>query len=531
MVLVLIAAALVIGIAFFQVSQGLFSALIMALLSILCAAIAFNFYEPLAQWLLYERQPEYADAAALLALFFLSLLVLRILADRFLGANVVMDVWVDRVGGGIIGLVTGMVLVGVLTVALQMLPFGPSIFTYEPYDSALQRDQRLQPFRPDEFTLGLVNMLSAGSLNGEPSQTFVKLHDDLPLELFCARNRVEQFWKDDDKTVKVLVGTRFALPNSLQIAAAYEIDTNSAEAGAFDSVPKNPLLDGNVPDKFVIVRTLVDQNAREEKDNWWRLPGTHFRLVSQNHRSYYPLAARAQKKNGNELELKVPPVEGKLPQITKLFIARPWDNGPSALPVDWVYRIPVGEEPSYMVFRKVAKAEIQKVRKEMPPATMLLAVGQGSPQAAGVAGPQGRIVSGGVSFSAPAGWVPLPPEKAKTKGCFISPDSARGDPKAMIQVDIGGPMELSLPFARDVRAAAQGLAREWGGTVTDDPTTLDGVEALRVRVERPPGQLKPVEGIVCMRDGKVYLIAGSSKDGTAMGQGVEEVRKSWKWVK
>ena len=67
MVLIIIAALLVAGIAFFQIIQGLFSALIMTILTILCAALAFTFYEPLAA-LLHSRQAAYADAGALLAL-------------------------------------------------------------------------------------------------------------------------------------------------------------------------------------------------------------------------------------------------------------------------------------------------------------------------------------------------------------------------------------------------------------------------------------------------------------------------------
>ena len=65
MLLIVVVAALVLGIAFYQVVRGLFSALIMAILSLLCAMLAFNFYEPFAQSLLYSRQPTTADAISL----------------------------------------------------------------------------------------------------------------------------------------------------------------------------------------------------------------------------------------------------------------------------------------------------------------------------------------------------------------------------------------------------------------------------------------------------------------------------------
>ena len=43
MVLIIAAFLLVAGIAFYQAVQGMFSALIMAVLTILCAAVAFEF--------------------------------------------------------------------------------------------------------------------------------------------------------------------------------------------------------------------------------------------------------------------------------------------------------------------------------------------------------------------------------------------------------------------------------------------------------------------------------------------------------
>ena len=99
MLLILIAFALVLGIAFFQVVQGIFSALVMALLSILCAAIAFNYYEPLAEALsLYDRMPAYADMASLIVLFVLPLLTLRIIFDRFLHQNDLMPTQKEKAG-------------------------------------------------------------------------------------------------------------------------------------------------------------------------------------------------------------------------------------------------------------------------------------------------------------------------------------------------------------------------------------------------------------------------------------------------
>jgi len=420
MLFILIALVLVLAIAFYQVVQGLYSSLIMAILTVLAAAAAFNYYEPLAQGMLYERQPAHGDAAALIALFVLPLLGLRLLFDRFLGANVVLGVWADRIGGGLLGIIAGIVLVGTLTVAAQMLPVGGSIMGFTPYGDSLQRKDALFPFHPDEFTVGMVKRLSAGS--GKSDQPFEFIHDDLLLELFCARNTAGHGGRVDaqsdalDVPVKAGSETRENRPLEMYEPPA---DRMSRQQPAWmQNLPKNPLLKGDEPTRTVIVRVRVDELTRENDDpenparSWWLLPATHFRLVTTKGRGFYPVAyliyayegpARLLR-DGKRLEevyieLKqsepgtkepalregwnaVPAPAGEDgPQIGKLIAGRKWENGPSALVVDWVYVIPAGseqeaaggeagpqgEQPAYLAFRRVAKAPIGEAINGMPP--------------------------------------------------------------------------------------------------------------------------------------------------------------------
>ena len=135
------------------------------------------------------------------------------------------------------------------------------------------------------------------------------------------------------------------------------------------------------------------------------------------------------------------------------------------------------------------------------------------------------IVAEGASFSEPAKWVRLTPDKPKMKGWFISPDSDRKAPMAMIKVDVGKPVNA------DLHAMAEAMARNWHGRVLDEKTSLDGVEALRVRVDQPGPGLRPVEGVVALRGGKLYLLMGGAVPGRSVADQVEEVRKGWRWVK
>ncbi len=354
MVLILLATVLILAIAFFQVVQGLFSALIMTVLTILCTAAAFTFYEPLAE-LLYTRQAAYADAGALIALLVIPLLVVRILFDKLIGSNVVIGVWADRVGGGILGLITGMMLVGTLTTALQMLPFGESVFTFEPFDGALQRKQNLAPFYPDRFTVGFMNVLSGGSLSGNRDLT--KTHEDLLLEAHCARNTAGKSGRVD------------ALPDAMKSVRVFQ----APKQRWGEEIPDNPLLPSSVRTRDVIVRVEIDKSARDEADGndsipQWRLPATHFRMVSVSGRNYYPVGYLTYGEDGGWKAHGAPEKNGKA-LVGEIILARPVEG--DKLTVDWVYRIPKVEEedPYYIVFRRVSKSNlITKIEdNKMPP--------------------------------------------------------------------------------------------------------------------------------------------------------------------
>src|SRR6185295_1223686 len=126
--------------------------------------IAFCFYESV-HGLWGEALGEgLGHPLALMLLFLVTLVVLRLLTDKMIKGNVRVPVVLDRVGGGIGGFFSGMVLVGMALIAIQMLPISSDVFGYERLvvspDGAVTRKSLF--FKPDEFTMGLMNMLSNG---------------------------------------------------------------------------------------------------------------------------------------------------------------------------------------------------------------------------------------------------------------------------------------------------------------------------------------------------------------------------------
>ncbi|HUS47119.1 MAG TPA: CvpA family protein [Phycisphaerae bacterium] len=391
MLIQILATLLVLGIAFFQGVQGIFSSLITAVLTVLSAAVALEFYEPLGA-ALYATQPATAEAISLIALFVVPLLAMRALTDWAVRGNVVLgsdiiSVWAGRVVGGVLGMVTGLILVGVLTIAIQMLPLGPSIMGFKPFDGSLAREQGIAPFYPDEFVLGMFQKFSVGPLSGR--HDYYETHDDVLLEAFCARNTVG--WN----------GRVEAPPGSIKVAGVADFDVNTFEPRI--TRDDHPILfDPDAPGgKLIRVSVHVDASARDQ-DGRWRLPGTHFRLVGKKGKSYYPLAGAVTDildNQGKAIQtIVVLRRDAKSVPIPRDLLARftqsakplagkqgRWDRTrlalyaqsppardlasvaretgkpdvrPKTLVVDWIYRIDESETPHHMVFRRIARSEV-----------------------------------------------------------------------------------------------------------------------------------------------------------------------------
>jgi len=285
----------------------------------------------------------------------------------------VIGVWADRIGGGLLGLYTGTVMVGVLAVGVQCMPLGTSIMGYRPFDDSLRRAQRLRPLRPDEFVLGLVG--ACGGLSG--SQRFDILHDDLLLEAFCARNTAGKNGRVD------------APSDSLTVCEVCEPRPDQWEqVTGHQKLPVNPLLpkDVGVEARAIIVHVSVAPAARDE-DNWYRLPATHFRMVTGDGRSHYPVAYLKSR----DAKWVLRPAGGKpdSPRLTQLYFEKQYEKKKPA-DVYWVYvlapipgedvEVDVGmsltggekkkrqemHQPAYVVFRRTARMEAPLVSGNLP---------------------------------------------------------------------------------------------------------------------------------------------------------------------
>ncbi len=151
----------------------------------------------------------------------------------------------------------------------------------------------------------------------------------------------------------------------------------------------------------------------------------------------------------------------------------------------------------------------------------------GARASSGSESPQGalaRYPTFGVEFKAPSGWSEQMRDKPKTVARWISPGSTPEKPTAMITVECG-----RTP-ARSLEAVARGLAQNFRGAVADPPTTLGGTPALRVVARNDGRTLRPVEGLVAIHDGLLYLVMGGATAGHSVADELEAIRASWSWM-
>ncbi len=196
MLAILIVLVIVGGIGFFLVfTQGLFSSLIMSVLSLVAALIAFNYYEPLGDKLNgIGLAPYGSEGISLMALFLLSLLVMRLASDRFIKGNMKFPLLVDRIASAFFGLITGLVIAGIVAIGFQLLPTPAKLLGYDRFpkvaDRNLNERNNLFP-SADGFVSTVVGHASKYGFAGD--EEYTEYHPDFLAELYLNRLSLDPY--------------------------------------------------------------------------------------------------------------------------------------------------------------------------------------------------------------------------------------------------------------------------------------------------------------------------------------------------
>ena len=128
----LVIVGLVLLIAYWWANEGLFSAVIHMVCVIVAGAFAFAIWESTAQRLLSLSFFEYSGLGiALVTVFVVSLLLLRIACDKIIPANIQFPTWANYAFGGFAGLVSGVLSIGICLIGAGFVQSTGSILEYK----------------------------------------------------------------------------------------------------------------------------------------------------------------------------------------------------------------------------------------------------------------------------------------------------------------------------------------------------------------------------------------------------------------
>lgn len=269
---------------FLVFTQGLFSSLIVCVLSLISAIIAFNYYEALAGKLKTIGLTPYGpEAISLMALFLLSLLVMRIAFDRLIRGNMKFPLLVDRIVSALFGLISGMVIAGIIAIGFQLLPTPTKLLGFDRFPKIADRnlDERNHLFpRVDGFVSTVVGQASMYGFAG--NETYTQYHPDFLAELYFNRLTLDPF------------SSRTAAADCLKVDTAWLMNRDTIL-----DCRKNELIMPDSGELFIAVRLHIsakDDTGTADADGNIRFTLGNIRLVGfdqENKRaeglSRYPL--------------------------------------------------------------------------------------------------------------------------------------------------------------------------------------------------------------------------------------------------
>ncbi|MHC5108763.1 MAG: hypothetical protein ACYTHJ_02655 [Planctomycetota bacterium] len=357
----LILFVLLVAILLFQARQGMFSALLMMVLTICSASVALCSYEWVStNWVASLWKPSLAAALSLTLLFVVPLVVLRLVSDKVITRMCVLPVWFDRVGAGVCGLVTAMVSVGVMAVALQLLPFhygsvlGFKRVDAQPYKKLPDGPDPKPPvdaqnelwLKPDRFAIATASHLSNGLFSGKTS--FSDYHPDL-LESIGWLNAAPA------------VAQRFAPPKSIEVVRTQPLQVvYRLEPERKNTPAKFETIEPAAGYEYWMVRVQLKKAARAgEKSHTFSL--RQFRLVGQrdgrsSRAQFYPIAIQQQKDDSpnRHVKLFMNGKYGDWPVTERAYEPRVGNEGQ----VEVVYEVPDDFNPEFIEYKRGARAEV-----------------------------------------------------------------------------------------------------------------------------------------------------------------------------
>ncbi|MGD0389169.1 MAG: hypothetical protein ABSC42_09460 [Tepidisphaeraceae bacterium] len=311
-------------IAFFHYTQGCFSATISAILAAVAATLALGWYEQVAPLLFNAKVYDQAASISLVLIFAVAYILPRLAVDSLVPGNVRLPVIVDKVGAAAMGLIAGLIGTGIVALAADALPFGPTIGMYSRFATAdqhvtggyqgangqsqdtLNNDvvtaDKIDPDDPakshvwlaqDDLVVDLERRVSADNGSLAFDNPFASVHPDLVDELYAQRLGIQPGAKH----------SAAATPQTVSVKGIYTppkpIPQVDGEPTAMrNGAPPPPATVAADADQLVLVVRMIfsGKDLADDSDNLLRFSAGALRLMAGEPdsgaalKNYYPLA-------------------------------------------------------------------------------------------------------------------------------------------------------------------------------------------------------------------------------------------------
>lgn len=322
------------SVAYYQAIQGLTSAGITAVLSIFCLALSFATYEYVAEAFLASFMLEYANAVAFFAMFTVPLLVLRLVLDKVIPRSNLFPQVIEWVVGGAFGLLSGIVMTGVLTLSLQMVPWGAEgVIGFVRFNPQEPDEQNELWLKPDRAVVNMGAMLSSGAFSG--NRPLVEDHPDLVTEVGLAQSQPRG-------VRKVVPPDSVKLTSAGRVSQVFDRVGGDANTPA-DYAPVDPK-PGNV---FTRVTLQLGADTADE-DNQQRYTAAAVKLVGvlgEKVVSYHGIAVGDRETPHRQIRALVNRRQESEPIAGKLMTAPPNKQ------IDIVFEHPEAFQPRYVEYK------------------------------------------------------------------------------------------------------------------------------------------------------------------------------------
>jgi hypothetical protein len=194
-VMLFVVVIILFSVAYFYLNSPIIVSFALLISSMVSTIVSFSYYELFANMLInIGRGAQWAHSVCFVLLFILTFVLLRIACDYLVGSNITFGVLITRLTAVICGVLTGVIVSGILIIKIAMMPLSSkwpyARFGNRPPTASNIQNANKSFLNTDGLASGLFSWVSKGSLSSKKS--FAVYHADFLNQIHLNRTTPEK---------------------------------------------------------------------------------------------------------------------------------------------------------------------------------------------------------------------------------------------------------------------------------------------------------------------------------------------------